>query len=343
MDAPRPRHASWKTALAFAAGLAFLAALVVYVGPGTVVQAVASADPLLLVLAAGAYALFFLLRGIRWRALLSRSAPDVRLSSTTSITAVGWLANSVLPFKGGDFLRAALVARRESLAVGPAAATVALERVLDLVGLAVLAVLGLLLIPAATELPEWLGRALEVAWLLPLLALAALAALVAMRERAMRLVARMCAPFGKVGVKLHDFVSTTVAGLDALARRPRLLALLLPLTLLVAASQAAIFTLLVLAFIPATLPALAFAGSSMFLLSFIVSITPGNVGTYEAAFVAVFVALGSPADIAVPAAILTHLTTTLIVALLGSAGLLALSLETAKPTLRPAPVQGGAP
>lgn len=333
-----------KATLAFVAGVVFLGALVAYVGPSTVAHALATANLALLALAAGAYALFFLLRGLRWRALLSRSAPDVRLSSTTSITAVGWLANSILPLKGGDVLRAALVARREDLPVGPSAATVALERVLDLIGLAVVAALGLLLIPNHADLPEWLGRAMEVAWLLPLLALACLALLVWLRAPALRLSERVCSRFGKLGRKLHGFIETTVTGLDALARRPALLAVLLPLTVLVAATQATIFAFIVMAFIPSTPMGLAFGGSAIFLLSFVVSVTPGNVGTYEAAFVAVFVALGTDAEVAVPAAILTHLTTTLIVALLGSVGMLALSLEpNRRPTLRPTPAQGGAP
>lgn len=333
-----------KAALAFAAGVVFLGALVAYVGPATVASALLRANLALLALAACAYALFFLLRGIRWRALLSRSAPDVRVSSTTSITAVGWLANSILPLKGGDVLRAALVARRENLAVGPSAATVALERVLDLVGLAAVAALGLLLIPNHADLPEWLGRAMEVAWVVPLLALACLALLVWLRAPAMRLSERVLGKLGKFGMKLHGFIDTTVTGLDALARRPRLLAVLLPLTLVVAAVQALIFAFIVVAFIPSTPFGLAYGGSAMFLLSFVVSVTPGNVGTYEAAFVAVFVALGTPTEVAVPAAILTHLTTTLVVAILGSLGMLALSLEPARrPALRPTPVQGGAP
>lgn len=334
-----------KAALAFVVGVAFLGGLVAWVGPATVARAVMDANPILLLGAALVYAAFFVLRGIRWRILLSQSAPDVRLSSTTSTTAIGWLANSILPLKGGDVLRAALVARRESLAVGPTAATVALERVLDLVGLAIVAAVGMLLLPSAADLPAWLGRAMEVAWIVPLLALVCLALLVWLRVRAMRVVERCCAPFGKWGAKLHDFIDTTVCGLDALARRPRLLAALLPLTLVVAIAQAGIFMLLVMALIPATPAAVAFGGSALFLLSFVVSVTPGNVGTYEAAFVAVFVALGTPTDIAVPAAILTHLTTTLIVAMLGSVGLLAFSLEAGKTAQRPARVapQGGAP
>lgn len=323
-----------KTLLTLILGLALLAALVAYVGPRKVIMALHEASPLYLGLALVAYAAFFVLRGWRWRSLLSRSAPDVRLSSTTSITAVGWLANSIIPLKGGDVLRAALLARRESLGAGTAAATVTLERVLDMIGLALVAALGMLLLPHE-ELPGWFGRALEVAWIMPLAGVACLLLLVAFRAPAMRLSQRLCKPLGKFGVKLHDFIDTTVAAIAALVRHPRLLAQVLPQSLLTSIAQTLIFACLVRAFLPGTPMLIAFGGSAIFLLSFVVSVTPGNVGTYEAAFAAVFAALGVPWDLALPAGILTHLTTTLIVGLLGGVGMVALGATGEKPTLRP--------
>lgn len=316
-----------KPALLFLLGVGVLAALLAYVGPANVVRAVRSASPAYLLLAFGTYACFFLVRGIRWKLLFSKSAPDVRTSATTSISAVGWLANSILPLKGGDVLRAALLARKEKVGLATSAATVGLERVLDLVGLALIAALGLLLLPHAATLPAGLERALAVVWILPLLAILTLAVLVRWRARTVALATLLLKPFGAMGRKLVAFGDTVLAGLGALARSPRLLLALLPLTLLISAAQALIFMFLVLAFLPATPPILAFAGSAIFLLSFVISITPGNVGTYEAAFAAVFVGLGTAPELAVPAAILTHITTTLTVAVLGGIGLFALGAE----------------
>lgn len=304
--------------------MAVLAGLVAYVGSANVVRAVRSASPVYLLLAFVTYACFFLVRGIRWKLLFAHSAPDVRTSSTTSISAVGWLANSILPLKGGDVLRAALLARREKVGLATSAATVGLERVLDLVGLAILAAVGLLLLPHAATLPVGLERALAIVWVLPLLALATLAILVRWRARTVAVAAFLLKPLGGIGRRLVAFGDTVLAGLAALARSPSLLLPLAPLTLLISTAQALIFTFLVLAFLPATTPILAFAGSAIFLLSFVVSVTPGNVGTYEAAFAAVFVGLGAAPEIAVPAAILTHITTTLTVAILGGIGLFAL-------------------
>jgi uncharacterized protein (TIRG00374 family) len=330
MVSPRAR-----TLLALGLGTLLLGALIAYVGPADVLAALLKASPLHLALAAFCYVAFFLLRGVRWRTLLSRSAPDVRLSSTTSVTAVGWLANSILPFKGGDVLRAALLAKRESLGAGHVAASVALERVLDLIGLALVAALGLLLVPEEL-VPAWMARAIEIAWILPLVAIAALVLLVALRGPAMRLVAAVCKPLGRVGRKLHEFTDTAVSGVAVLAEHPRLLAILLPQTILVALAQAAIFAFLAMAFMPGLPLGLALGGAAVFLLSFIVSVTPGNVGTYEAAFGAVFASFGVPFEDALAAAILTHLTTTLLVAVMGSLGLLAIGATPGAP--RPARV-----
>lgn len=340
------RRSRARTLLALLGGVLLLAGMLWYVGPANVVRALATASPLFLLLAALTYGTFFLMRGVRWRMLLSQSAPDVRLSSTTGTTAVGWLANSILPLKGGEVLRAALLAKRDKVSLITSAATVALERVLDLLGLAVVAALALLLLPRATQLPGWMVTTLEIVWVLPIVAVLMLAALVRWRKQVLVVSERMTRRLGKVGSKLHALVDTVLSGLAALAAHPRLLMRLLPLTLAVAVLQALIFTFLVMAFIPSASFALGFTGSAIFLLSFVISVTPGNVGTYEAAFVAVFVALGVPGEIAVPASILTHLTTTLIVALAGGLALVALGLDSRKLAWRPqrvTPTQGGLP
>lgn len=332
-----------KAALFLVLGLLLLGAMLAYVGPGEVVRALGEASPAFLALSLLSYIVFFLLRGIRWKVLFSRSAPDVRVSSTTSITAVGWLANSILPLKGGDVLRAALLAKRERVGLGTSAATVGLERVLDLIGLALLAAVGLRLLPRAAPLPPGLERALAVVWILPLVALVVLAILVRWRPQTVRVASVLLRPLGRFGKKLVDFGDTVLAGLHALAQKPALLAKLVPLTLLISTTQALVFTFLVKAFLGTGLM-LAFAGSAIFLLSFVISITPGNVGTYEAAFAAVFIGLGVPAAAAVPAAVLTHVTTTLTVAILGGLGLFALGADkTTVPWTAAKPLPGGAP
>jgi hypothetical protein len=330
-----------KAVLALCAGVLILGAMLALAGPAKLAEALHRASLPLLLLAALTYALFFVLRGIRWRMLLSRSAPHVRTSSTTSITAVGWLANSILPFKGGDVLRAALLAKRERVPAGTSAATVTLERILDLLGVALLAGLGLALLPASTTLAPGLRRALLLASLLPLALIVALVPLVVFRTRATRISEATLGRLGKLGARLHAFFASTLEGLHALARRPRLLAALVPMTVAVSLAQTLLFVILVEAYLPATPPLVAFGGGALFLVSFVVSVTPGNVGTYEAAFAAIFAALGTPLPDALSAAVLTHVTTTLLVAALGGLGMLALGLRPSRVAATPPVATGG--
>lgn len=329
--------------VALVVGIGTIASIIALVGPTRVKDAILAASWPYLLLAAGAYVLFFALRGLRWRTLLSARG-HVRFTSTTSATAVGWLANSILPLKGGDVIRAAIITKREGLAAGETAASIALERILDLVGLATIAAAGLLLIPDGAT-PAWMERAIGIAWVLPIGATLILVGILAAREPALRLAQRACSRLGRFGAVLYKFLVDAVEGAASLGRRPRVLLLLVPQTVAVALAQVLVFTFLAMAFIPMLPFGLAFCGTAIFSLSFIVSVTPGNIGTYEAAFGAVFAALGTPLEVGLPAAILTHLTTTVLVGILGSAGFLTLSLTNtpARPRSSPATTGGGHP
>ncbi len=324
-----------RVVLATLSGVALLVAMVVWTGFSEIVGRARAASLPRLGAAVVAYAAFFVARGWRWRLLLARAAP-VTVATTSQLTAVGWLANSLLPLKGGDVLRAALLARRAKMHVVASVATIAIERALDLASLALMAALALAFAPRALPLPAWLTPALQLAAIIPIVGLVVLLVCVNRRELVVTQARRVPA----VGDRLAGLLASTLDGLAALAREPRLIAALAPLTLLVAALQVIVIALLALAFLPALGVGLALAGSALFLLSFAVSVTPGNVGTYEAAFVAIFVAFGAdPAD-ALAAGLLTHVASTLIVAIWGGLALATLGTEGAL-VPRARPTRGG--
>jgi glycosyltransferase 2 family protein len=81
----------------------------------------------------------FLLRALRWRSLLS-GGRTATLDSLYSATMIGFMANNVLPFRLGEFVRAWALARREKCSTTMVLATVVVERVVDM--LTLLAMLG---------------------------------------------------------------------------------------------------------------------------------------------------------------------------------------------------------
>lgn len=293
-----------------AVGLLLVGLLVAYAGPQSIADALRRAQAAWVVAAVGAYATFFLLRGARWRALLQPADVDASGTDTVSLTAFGWLVSTYVPFKAGDVARTTMMARRRDVNLGLVGGTVVVERALDMVGLALLASGGLFYAGLVTPggLPTWLVHAFLVAWVLPL---AGIALLVWVARRT------TYDPDANWLVRTgHAFLT----GVRALGRAPRNIPTVLALTCLVVVAQALVYVFLVRALLPGTSFAVLATAVPLFLLSFVVAITPGHVGTYEAAFVAVFSLFGLDPAPLVGAAILTHVVTAAIATALGGIG-----------------------
>ena len=86
-------------------------------------------------------------RTVRWRVLLGHLDPGVPFRSAFSALVIGAAMNTLLPFRGGDLIRPAVLARERRISFASVLVTTVVERVFDIVGL--LCVLGatLALIP----------------------------------------------------------------------------------------------------------------------------------------------------------------------------------------------------
>jgi uncharacterized protein (TIRG00374 family) len=77
-----------------------------------------------------AYTAVMWLRGLRWRLLTNAIRPLPRLALCRA-TAVGFLANNVLPLRVGEVLRSLFLARESRIAPAAVLGTVVIERVID--------------------------------------------------------------------------------------------------------------------------------------------------------------------------------------------------------------------
>jgi uncharacterized protein (TIRG00374 family) len=92
-------------------------------------------------------------RALRWRVLLETLGP-IGDAPVFYATCIGFMGNMVLPLRAGEAIKPIVVARGGEVGVAPALATVALERLCDMIMLALFAVVTLLLVPGATALRE---------------------------------------------------------------------------------------------------------------------------------------------------------------------------------------------
>jgi uncharacterized protein (TIRG00374 family) len=176
MSSPPPvRSRRWQTLVIGLLTLGLVALFLRGINLGEAWQAVLGADIGWIAAALAATMLTYLLRSWRWQVLL---APLGRVSFRTAFraTVMGFAANLLLPARAGEFLRAYVIARHETVNAPAAFATVIVERLLDLVTVLILFACGILFsgidVGAAVEAAGWVAAGGAVAALVTLFVLA---------------------------------------------------------------------------------------------------------------------------------------------------------------------------
>jgi len=99
----------------------------------------------------------FWIRAVRWRSLIAAPRP-ISTDSLFSATMIGFMANNVLPFRLGEFVRPWALARREKLSKTTLLATVVVERAVDMLTLLGILGISLLVHPASVSARTEAGR-----------------------------------------------------------------------------------------------------------------------------------------------------------------------------------------
>jgi len=241
----------------------------------------------------------FLIRAIRWRSLLTTR---VGYGSLYSATMIGFMANNVLPFRLGEFVRAWALARREKMSKTTVLATVVVERVVDMLTLLAIFGLALLVHPMAKSSKAWdLTRQGATALVTLSVGLTLFVIVLERQPRLMRAIitraaSRLPARVGQRGVlALEHFVE----GLGLFRDLPRLawvmLLSFLMFGVVVVGLQASMWSLGI------NLPW--HAGLTMLVITAIgimVPAAPGYIGTMNFACVAGLALFGVKSDKAVP-------------------------------------------
>jgi glycosyltransferase 2 family protein len=189
-----PRRASWlrrNAQILIGLGISALAVwqLVTTVEPDKLAGYMASADPILLTICFFSVTLSMILKTIRWRYLFpDGSAPPFR--PMLSALYIGYLANTVLPARIGEFVRIFLVGRDPKVGVSTTLASVVLEKVLDL-GTLVLILLGLIVFDWLPQLPDWIASGRNSSLAALLVGVVALGLMLRLRRQVIGLVVRL--------------------------------------------------------------------------------------------------------------------------------------------------------
>lgn len=269
-------------ALALAASVAYVAR---EVDPGALGTAFGAAltDPLGLLVALAAYAAAFALRACLW----CRALPGLPFGQSLAAIHVSLAGNHLLPLRLGEPLRVLSAVRRARVPLGAATASTVFLRAADV--LAVVAIAAVLGPGLAERLVGGARIPLAVASALLLLAAAAwLSRLVRRSHPAGRGWLALAVPGAAVAWLLESVLVWSAAGWAGIALSPAEAALVTAVTI---AAQT-------------------------------VAITPGGIGTYEAAATAALVGLGADPGAALAAALAAHALKTAYALVAGAVGAL---------------------
>ena len=338
-----------------AAGVAFtvlaVALMTVYIDFSQVVDALAAADPALVALGGAVYLLSWPLRGLRYRDILRELGFHERVGFLTGAVFVSQTGNLVFPARAGDAVRAYVVKTRRAIPYPTGAASLAAERVFDLLtiaGLAGTVLLGLLVTGRTGEVAAAVAGNVGSAQLDPAAVRVAvrvaagvgaaavgvtlLTVVTARREGSVvrRLIARVSSD--SYAAYVASVIEEFTGGVQRVAGTRRGAAR-------IGAESVGIWTLdvitaiLVLAAFDvslgvASLVTVGFFAVSVGNLAKVLPLSPGGIGLYEAAFTAFAVGLGGVAPaVAFAAAVLDHFVKNAITVVGGVASMLALNVS----------------
>lgn len=269
------------------------------------------------------------LRAARWRILLPRRADGGRVPMRVAVPALlaGYLGNVVLPARLGEPLRAAIVSRSQRLDFAESFGATIVERVVDTATLAIIAFLAALALGVSASVLGLTGAAatagLLIIGMLVTIGLTGVSTAVARRVDAWTGSARVAA--------LTDRIVALARGVDR-GRSPRRLVMAATISCACWAMEAAVLWLVAQAIgISLSVPQ-AVLIAAMTVLVTAIPAAPGYVGTYELAATSTATALGIPGVEALAMAVLSHVLTTIPIALGGVIALAATGSRLVSPS-----------
>ncbi len=131
-----------------------IALMFVYLDPRTVLAEMAGANPWLVALAAFVYLISWPIRGYRYRDILAELGFDERTGFLTGAIFISQTGNLVFPARAGDAVRAYVIKARRHVPYASGFASLAVERVFDLLTITFLA--GSVFLGLAAFAPQYL-------------------------------------------------------------------------------------------------------------------------------------------------------------------------------------------
>ena len=264
-----------------------------------------------LMFAALVYIFSWPLRGARYQQILSRLDNPQPLVFLTGTIFISQSANVVLPARIGDIARAYILKQVKSIPLTTGFSSLAVERVFDIIAITTIGALAASIAAADIKLDYWITSMIYVSSGVIALFFAALFGLALSKNGSNHLKNIVCGLSGNTN-KAARIAAQFIHEIGVVSVKPKSFGVVLITSLMVWLVDIATCLAVLSAF-----PEITIASSSLLALVFlavavgniakIFPITPGAIGTYEAALTSVFALGGVDPVIGFTAAVLDHI------------------------------------
>ena len=263
----------------------------------------------------------YFFRAWRWRSLLGSNSP--RLRELFSATAVGGLANYIVPLRGGEIVRILAIRRRHPLnRIGTFAGTLILEKIFDIFAVILLILEGM----ESATLPETLTNSIQLLFLIFTSLLLGIITILSLRKRLEILVILIFNKLRLSKFKVEKYIRSFVDGFSAILS-PKACLTVLSFTLLIWSMEA------LGVWMGAKSLGLDLNISGLFLvlgllgLGLVLPSTPGSIGIYEFMIVTGLTTQGVEPTVAFAASVAMHGINFLMILIMGIASIWRESLD----------------
>jgi len=125
--------------LGFTVTIGLMALLIWQSDPVTFWNCLVNANGLMLLGALGITIVLFIIKTIRWQVILRAQGTKLSFVKTLRLVLIGTFGSSITPAKVGDILRAVYLSKEEETKIGTSVFTVVFDRILDLIGIFLIA------------------------------------------------------------------------------------------------------------------------------------------------------------------------------------------------------------
>jgi len=308
--------------IGIAVSVVCLAAVLMVVDPGQVVDTVAETRYELWLLCALSLLLFMIFRAVRWRFMLNSgldASQRLAYGTVFHIQNIGYFLNNLLPFRLGDVARAVLIGNVPPLTISRGLSTMVAERVFDL---AFIVLLFPFTVGSVTSVPPSVNSAVRLAGVAAFMGILVLIIAANRPQTAMRVARALLKRIPRINAQSWvERLEDLLGGLDSLTRFRDGLALLILSVVVWLPIMGGYYAGLRAVNLDVSLQQAAFV---VCIAAFGVTApsSPGQVGVFEASVtLAIAGILGLPEAEAATFAVLYHVLNYAVLGILGAIGI----------------------